>query len=217
MFESALNNSKNLGAYFSDKETGITINQTQDFNGIFDEYHFGTNSNDTIVGIGTKSGDNKIYALAGNDTIVASSGNNYIEAGSGSDVINLSKTSKNSKNIVYGDTKDSKHSDNKNNDNDIIIGGAGVDTIFGGRGKDIYYVEDKDIITDDKDGEGEVYFKYTKLAGGTYDKEKGFYINGDIQYHLNSNTLIVKQGKEAIIINNFIKIYIKPKDMIIWA
>lgn len=68
MFESALNNSKNLGAYFSDKETGITINQTQDFNGIFDEYHFGTNSNDTIVGIGTKSGDNKIYALAGNDT-----------------------------------------------------------------------------------------------------------------------------------------------------
>ncbi|MDU5326783.1 MAG: hypothetical protein E6133_09480, partial [Campylobacter ureolyticus] len=211
MFESALNNSKNLGAYFSDKETGIIINQTQDFNGIFDEYHFGTNSNDTIVGIGTKSGDNKIYALAGNDTIIASSGNNYIEAGSGSDVINLSKTSKNSKNIVYGDTKDNKHSDNKNNDNDIIIGGAGVDTIFGGRGKDIYYVEDKDIITDDKDGEGEVYFKYTKLTGGTYDKEKGCYINGDIQYHLNGNTLIVKQGKEAITINNFNKDLYKTK------
>lgn len=56
-----------------------------------------------------------------------------------------------------------------------------------------------------------MYFKYTKLTGGTYDKEKGFYINGDIQYHLNGNTLIVKQGKEAITINNFNKDLYKTK------
>lgn len=87
MFESALNGNKNIGSYFSDKQSDINIDLTQDFNSIFDEYHFGTNSNDRIIGAGTKSGENKIYALAGNDTIIASNGNNYIEAGSGSDII----------------------------------------------------------------------------------------------------------------------------------
>ena len=221
MFKAALTSSRTLdNKYYQDNISGIKIKPMFDNTGIVssgdikEQYYFGSNERDIITinsnGVSSNA-ENKIYTLAGDDTIIASKGNNYIEAGSGSDVINLSKTSKNSKNIVYGDTKDNKHSDNKNNDNDIIIGGAGVDTIFGGRGKDIYYVEDKDIITDDKDGEGEVYFKYTKLTGGTYDKEKGCYINGDIQYHLNGNTLIVKQGKEAITINNFNKDLYKTK------
>lgn len=202
MFESALNNSKNLGAYFSDKETGITINQTQDFNGIFDEYHFGTNSNDTIVGIGTKSGDNKIYALAGNDTIIASSGNNYIEAGSGSDIINLSKTSKNSKNIVYGDSKN-----NEDVGNDTIIGGDGIDLMYGGKGYDTYHAGDKDIIID-SDHSGEVIFDGIKLNGGVWGENKQAYIdssNNSISYKLNESTLTltILKGNKTLTIKNY--------------
>ncbi|CZE48442.1 hypothetical protein [Campylobacter geochelonis] len=150
---------------------------------------------------------NKIYTLAGDDTITASLGNNYIEAGSGSDTIDLSSTSKSSKNIVYADIKYSKNSNDKDSGNDVIIGGKGQDTIYGGSGSDTYYVDDKDIITDDSDGEGKVYFNNTLLTGGTYDKDKGFYLSGDktTEYHLNGNTLIVKKDSKALTINNFNK------------
>ncbi|CZE48443.1 hypothetical protein [Campylobacter geochelonis] len=57
MLESALDNTKNTGTYFSDKQSGVSLDLTQDFNNIFDEYHFGTNSNDTITSLGTKNGE----------------------------------------------------------------------------------------------------------------------------------------------------------------
>jgi len=217
MFKAALTSSRTLdNKYYQDNISGIKIKPMFDNTGIVssgdikEQYYFGSNERDIITinsnGVSSNA-ENKIYTLAGDDTIIASKGNNYIEAGSGNDTIDLSRTSKNSKNIVYADIKDSKHSDNKNNNNDTIIGGAGTDTIYGGSGFDTYRVGNGDTIYDDKDGEGTVFFNNIELTGGTYDKDKACYVGGIYEYHLNGNTLIVKDTTkdESITINNYHK------------
>ncbi len=199
MFKAALTSSRTLdNKYYQDNISGIKIKPMFDNTGIVssgdikEQYYFGSNERDIITinsnGVSSNA-ENKIYTLAGDDTIIASKGNNYIEAGSGNDTIDLSRTSKNSKNIVYADIKGSKHSDNKNNNNDTIIGGAGTDTIYGGSGFDTYRVGNGDTIYDDKDGEGTVFFNNIELTGGTYDKDKACYVGGIYEYHLNGNTL----------------------------
>ena len=90
MFKKALDGKAAInGIYFKDYESNLDLDTTQDFNGMYDEYHFGTNSNDTIEPIGTKISldKNRIYALGGDDHIKAPNGSNYIEAGSGNDTI----------------------------------------------------------------------------------------------------------------------------------
>ena len=90
MFQKALDSKAAInGIYFKDYETNLDLDTTQDFNGMYDEYHFGTNLNDTIEPIGTKINldINRICALGGDDHIKAPNGNNYIEAGSGNDTM----------------------------------------------------------------------------------------------------------------------------------
>ena len=90
MFKKALDSKAAInGIYFKDYESNLDLDTTQDFNGMYDEYHFGTNSNDTIEPIGTKISldKNRIYALGGDDHIKAPNGSNYIEAGSGNDTM----------------------------------------------------------------------------------------------------------------------------------
>jgi type I secretion target GGXGXDXXX repeat protein domain protein len=229
MFKKALDGKAAInGIYFKDYESNLDLDTTKDFNGMYDEYHFGTNSNDTIEPIGTKISldKNRIYALGGDDHIKAPNGSNYIEAGSGNDTIDL-RGSK-GENTVYGGVNNGK--DNDDDGDDTIYAGQGKDTIYGGNGKDTiytdnddkedllyggtgfdtYYVGDKDIIFD-SDGKGKVVFDGVELKGGTYDKDKGAYVSKDglIEYRLNESggksTLTVQKGGKSITINEFSK------------
>ena len=163
---------------------------------------FGTNLDETIQA--RSNFNNRIYALAGNDSIEGGKYNNYIEAGSGNDIIDL-RDSK-GENVVYGGVNNGK--DNDDDGNDIIYGGKGKDTMYGGSGFDSYYAGNGDIIEDDEKGQGFVYFNSNSpLTGGTYDKDKGCYVGGIYEYHLNGKTLIVKDTTkdESITINNYHK------------
>ena len=162
---------------------------------------FGTNLDETIQ---TRSSfNNRIYALAGNDSIEGGKYNNYIEAGSGNDTIDL-RDSK-GENVVYGGVNNGK--DNDDDGNDIIYGGKGKDTMYGGSGYDTYKAGNGDTIEDDDKGQGVVVFNGVHLTGGTYDKDKGCYVGGIYEYHLNGKTLIVKDTTkdESITINNYHK------------
>ena len=162
---------------------------------------FGTNLDETIQA--RSNFNNRIYALAGNDSIEGGKYNNYIEAGSGNDIIDL-RDSK-GENVVYGGVNSGK--DNDDDGNDIIYGGKGKDTMYGGSGYDTYKAGDGDTIEDDDKGQGVVVFNGVHLAGGTYDKDKGCYVGGIYEYHLNGNTLIVTDTakNESITINNYSK------------
>ena len=162
---------------------------------------FGTNLDETIQA--RSNFNNRIYALAGNDSIEGGKYNNYIEAGSGNDTIDL-RDSK-GENVVYGGVNNGK--DNDDDGNDIIYGGKGKDTMYGGSGFDSYYAGNGDTIEDDDKGQGVVVFNGVHLAGGTYDKDKGCYVGGIYEYHLNGKTLIVKDTTkdESITINNYHK------------
>ena len=212
MFKALMDTPK-VGSYYDDYETGKKISyytsvtdpdSTDEYNLTDTAYTFGTNKNDIVTASVGKA--NRIYTLAGDDTITLTSGSNYIEAGSGNDTIDLSGiTDKNSTNIIYADLKDS---DDKDSGNDIIIGSAGKDTMYGGSGFDSYYAGSGDIIEDDEKGQGFVYFNSNSpLTGGTYDKDKGCYVGGIYEYHLNGKTLIVKDTTkdESITINNYHK------------
>ncbi|MBZ7988169.1 VWA domain-containing protein, partial [Campylobacter canadensis] len=85
MFETAFGKLKYQGIHYSDYETGISIYDTQYFNGVYDECIFGTNSDDVIKDLNTNSEINKIYTLAGNDTIYGSKGKDIIYGGNGFD------------------------------------------------------------------------------------------------------------------------------------
>ena len=229
MFKKALDGKAAInGIYFKDYETNLDLDTTQDFNGMYDEYHFGTNSNDTIEPMGTNISldKNRIYALGGDDHIKAPNGSNYIEAGSGNDTIDLRGSE--GKNTVYGGVNNGKDNDDDGDDTiyagqgkDTIYGGNGKDTIYtdnddkkdllyGGQGFDTYYVGDKDVIFD-SDGKGIVVFEGVELKGGTYDKDKGAYVSKDglIEYRLNESggksTLTVQKGGKSITINEFSK------------
>ena len=162
---------------------------------------FGTNLDETIQA--RSNFNNRIYALAGNDSIEGGKYNNYIETGSGNDTIDL-RDSK-GENVVYGGVNNGK--DNDDDGNDIIYGGKGKDTMYGGSGYDTYKAGDGDTIEDDDKGQGVVVFNGVHLAGGTYDKDKGCYVGGIYEYHLNGKTLIVKDTTkdESITINNYHK------------
>ncbi|RKV91648.1 MAG: hypothetical protein D8H92_15060, partial [Campylobacter sp.] len=235
MFKKALDGGAAInGTYFKDYETNLILdsreldNGAEDFIGIYREYHFGTNSNDTIETIKTETDleQNYIYSLAGDDNIKIVGGSAYIEAGSGNDTIDL-RSSK-GENTVYGGVNNGK--DNDDDGDDTIYAGQGKDTIYGGNGKDTiytdnddkkdllyggtgfdtYYVGDKDVIFD-SDGKGIVVFEGVELKGGTYDKDKGVYLSKDglIEYRLNESggksTLTVQKGGKSITINEFSK------------
>ena len=215
MFKKALDGGAAInGTYFKDYETNLILdsreldNGAEDFIGIYREYHFGTNSNDTIETIKTETDleQNYIYSLAGDDNIKIVGGSAYIEAGSGNDTIDL-RSSK-GENTVYGGVNNGK--DNDDDGDDTIYAGQGKDTIYGGTGFDTYYVGDKDVIFD-SDGKGIVVFEGAELKGGTYDKDKGVYLSKDglIEYRLNESggksTLTVQKGGKSITINEFSK------------
>ena len=235
MFKKALDGGAAInGTYFKDYETNLILdsreldNGAEDFIGIYREYHFGTNLNDTIETIKTETDlkQNHIYSLAGDDNIKIVGGSAYIEAGSGNDTIDL-RGSK-GENTVYGGVNNGK--DNDDDGDDTIYAGQGKDTIYGGNGKDTiytdnddkedllyggtgfdtYYVGDKDIIFD-SDSKGRVVFEGVELKGGTYDKDKGAYVSKDglIEYRLNESgdksTLTVQKDGKSITINEFSK------------
>ncbi|SUW85486.1 type I secretion target GGXGXDXXX repeat-containing protein [Campylobacter hominis] len=213
MFKALMDTPK-VASYYDDYETGKKISyytsvtdpdSTDEYNLTDTAYTFGTNKNDIVTASVGKA--NRIYTLAGDDTITLTSGSNYIEAGSGSDYIDLSGIKDtNSTNTIYADLKDSK--DDKDSGNDTIIGSAGKDTMYGGSGYNTYKAGDGDTIEDDDKGQGSVYFNSNSpLTGGTYDKDKGCYVGGIYEYHLNGNTLIVTDTakNESITINNYSK------------
>lgn len=157
-----------------------------------DDTLYGSNGDDTLYGDENTSW---LTEITGNITdIFIPKGSDTIHGGKGNDI------------IVGGLDNDYLYGEDGN---DTIYGGddSDADTLSGGEGYDTYYVGDKDIIYDDKDGEGKVVFNNITLNGGEYDKEKGCYLSDDksIEYHLSGNTLIVKQADKTITIHDFDK------------
>ena len=118
----------------------------------------------------------------------------------------LSESELNNKNhTLIGDSNAENILIDANGGDNEFIGGNKADKMESrGKGYDIYHANDGDEITDN-DGKGKVIFNNTTLTGGTYDKEKDCYVNGDIEYHLNGKILTIKQGKESLTIKNFNK------------
>ena len=117
--------------------------------------------------------------------------------------LNLSNTN----HTLYGEANAENVLTDANGGDNEFIGGSKKDIMQSkGKGYDIYHANDGDEITDN-DGKGEVKFGGTALTGGLYNKDKGYYESEDesIEYHLNGNTLIVKNGSESITINNYSK------------
>ena len=111
----------------------------------------------------------------------------------------------NKNHVLQGDFSAENLLIDSNGGDNIFIGGNKKDIMKSTKdGYDIYQVSNKDEITDN-DGKGKVIFNNTALTGGTYDKEKDCYVNGDIEYHLNGKILTIKQGKESLTIKNFNK------------
>ena len=136
--------------------------------------------NDTVV---INSGDNTINGGDGKDSIIATSGKNHINGGIGKD------------SITTGDG------------DDTLIGGADedADELNGGAGDDTYFVDANDII-DDSDHIEKVWFNsIARLTGGVETEPNSkTYKGGGYTYHLNGNTLQVRQdltGKSITIKN----------------
>ena len=111
----------------------------------------------------------------------------------------------NKNHTLYGEANAENVLIDANGGDNEFIGGSKADKMESrGKGYDIYHANDGDEITDN-DGKGEVKFGGTALTGGLYNKDKGYYESEDesIEYHLNGNTLIVKNGSESITINNY--------------
>jgi Ca2+-binding RTX toxin-like protein len=104
-----------------------------------------TGAGDDVITLDQDQNSNaKIYAGAGDDVITSSAngtvnGNTTIEGGAGSDLIVLEGTGQN---LVYGWGAQGENTDYAREarlfeDNDLIIGGSGMDTFFGQYGRDI--------------------------------------------------------------------------------
>ena len=117
------------------------------------------------------------------------------------DPLNLSNTN----HTLYGEANADNLLIDANGGDNIFVGGYKKDIMQSkGKGYDIYHANDGDEITD-SDHKGEIRFGETTLTGGVYDETKGYYENGNIEYHLSGDTLIVKNGSESITINNYSK------------
>ena len=115
--------------------------------------------------------------------------------------LNLSNTN----HTLYGEANAENILIDANGGDNEFIGGSKKDIMQSkGKGYDIYHTNDKDEITD-SDGKGEVRFGGTTLTGGSYDKDKGLYVDGDIEYKLSGDSLIVSKHGETLIIKNFNK------------
>jgi Ca2+-binding RTX toxin-like protein len=133
--------------------------------------------------------DDALYGGSGKDIIYAGDGNDILSGG-------------NEEDILYGDSGD-----------DVLMGTDGYgnddgvsDKLYGGTGFDTYISGNMDIIQDDDDGEGRVYFEGKPLTGGTKKAGSGcepseddgsseYYGDGGV-YRLSGNTLtFTKNGK----------------------
>ena len=138
-------------------------------------------NNDTVV---IDGGDNTINGGDGEDNITATSGKNHIDGGIGKDT------------ITTGDG------------DDTLIGGADedADELNGGAGDDSYFVDANDIIND-SDHIGKVWFNsIARLTGGVETEPNSkTYKGGGYTYHLNGNTLQVRQDStgKSITIKNY--------------
>ena len=104
--------------------------------------------------------------------------------------LNLSNTN----HTLYGEANAENVLIDANGGDNEFIGGSKADKMESrGKGYDIYHANDGDEITD-SDHKGEIRFGETTLTGGVYDETKGYYENGNIEYHLSGDTLIVKNG-----------------------
>ncbi|MDD7423329.1 MAG: VWA domain-containing protein, partial [Campylobacter hominis] len=171
---------------------------------------FGSNNNDTINGTIAKNFDlngsvdiNNLPDFLATKLLNLNHYKNHINngityiGGKGSDTITGTKFD----DILYS------------NDNTGVDDNS-PDTLKGGSGYDTYYAGDKDIIYDDKEGDGEVYFNGIKLNGGAYDNNLKAYVDIDnsfIHYTLSgksdNETLKVTNinTNETLIINNYNK------------
>ncbi len=90
--------------------------------GLGNDQMWGGTGNDNMHG---GSGDDKLYGDEGNDTLFGEAGNDLLMGGDGDDVI-------------YGDFRETYASPNNDiGGDDLLYGGAGNDTLFGGVGNDL--------------------------------------------------------------------------------
>ena len=174
----------------------------------------GDSQGDTVFG-GT--GSDHIYGGALDDVITGDEGADVVYGGGGTDRI-YGGEGNDIDEIVGGDGEDYLYGDGGD---DSLTGGnsiAGkgtnddcVDHLFGGMGKDKYYVSDKDIVNDSNtlktgDSQGVVYFDGIRLEGGTLDPcGSGEYFGiGGIKYTQAGTSLTVRYGNETITIEGWI-------------
>ncbi|WP_299030430.1 calcium-binding protein, partial [uncultured Campylobacter sp.] len=147
-----------------------------------------------VVTIKDSKGSNKITTGSGNDTIniIGEKDVNEITLGGGNDIVNIGGASRS---IIHANDK-SKDSDD-------------ADTLNGGKGIDVYYVGNKDTISD-KGGNGRVYFNSDKyyLVGGVETSAGSMtYKRDNYTYKLSGNTLSVTDDNtgEKITIKDYDK------------
>jgi RTX calcium-binding nonapeptide repeat (4 copies) len=126
----------------------------------------GSENNDLIFG---QSGDDLLFGVQGDDVIYGGQGKDVLEGGEGNDLLfaehridgtsNLAESSKNADTLIGGEGNDTLFGVN------VILSAGGdivgyeddnqVDVLFGGKGKDKFYVGKGDIIIDDGLGSGD--------------------------------------------------------------
>jgi hypothetical protein len=133
--------------------------------------------------------EDHLYGMGGADGLNGNGGDDWIEGGEGADILDGGA----GKDVLIGGyTKDKVDAQS-----DMLKGGADFDTYISGN---------MDIIQDDDDGEGRVYFENKLLTGGTKkagagcepsedDGSSEYYGDGGV-YRLSGNTLtFTKNGK----------------------
>jgi Ca2+-binding RTX toxin-like protein len=111
----------------------ITINET---NGAMPRASlFGGTGNDVLTG---GSGNDLLFGQADNDTLLGKGGNDQLFGGAGNDVL----TGGDGDDKMFGEAGDDRMIWNPGDDNDLMEGGAGIDTaeVIGGGGSEVFTV-----------------------------------------------------------------------------
>ncbi len=176
---------------YNDLGSGIEIfNSLDSIPSLRPQYIFGSQTSDPIIE--GRRGDDHLYGQGGSDVLIGDVGEDYLEGGQGED-------------FLIGGVG-----------NDTLVGGVGLrnnqagsdseaDQLYGGDGSDSYYVNNGDLIIDDQQGQGEVFFNGTLLTGGTFISESE-YQGGGFTYILNGGELTVRDtSNNAITIQGYRK------------
>jgi hypothetical protein len=150
--------------------------------------------------IGGDTTPNLRAGSAADDVIYGGSGIDFLFGGDGHDIL----SGGGEKDTLFGGTG-----------NDVLMGSSGyrgddeaADTLYGGVGYDYYITGGGDVIKDD-DGRGLVYFRESRLSGGTTTGQckpdgSGTYKGDGGTYTLSNGTLRFVKGSQTLTIQNFV-------------